>query len=165
MIFTTDKNLLLHKVKNATGTHASSSIAQTVDSVRTHNNGAAPTASNMAHAVDNKAALRNELRAGEVPEAAIKSSPFATINISPTESPRSTLDPDRISATYFESDTDVPSDCGARDLWLQYLLPERVIACSVGDNFRGNSETPCMEIHATSAVVVQQPLSTLTTPM
>lgn len=45
------------------------------------------------------------------------------------------LDPDRLYATYFEGDDNVDEDTEARDLWLQYLPPERVIGCSAKDNF------------------------------
>lgn len=45
------------------------------------------------------------------------------------------LDPDRIYATYFEGDDNVGEDTEARDFWLQYLPPERVIGCSAADNF------------------------------
>jgi alanyl-tRNA synthetase len=45
------------------------------------------------------------------------------------------MDPDRIYATYFEGDDQVPVDTEARDLWLQYLPKERIIACSAKDNF------------------------------
>ena len=45
------------------------------------------------------------------------------------------LDPDRIYATYFEGDDNVPEDTEARDFWLKYLPKERVIACEAADNF------------------------------
>lgn len=45
------------------------------------------------------------------------------------------LDPDRLYATYFEGDDRVEEDVEARDFWLQYLPPERVIGCSAKDNF------------------------------
>lgn len=45
------------------------------------------------------------------------------------------LNPDRIYATYFQGDDNVPCDNEARDLWLQYLPSERVIGCSARDNF------------------------------
>jgi hypothetical protein len=45
------------------------------------------------------------------------------------------LDPDRIYATYFEGDDKVEEDTEARDFWLKYLPPERVIGCSANDNF------------------------------
>ena len=45
------------------------------------------------------------------------------------------LDPNRIYATYFEGDDNVEEDTEARDFWLRYLPPERVIGCSAKDNF------------------------------
>ena len=45
------------------------------------------------------------------------------------------LDPERVYVTYFEGNEDVEQDTEARDLWLQYLPPERVIGCSAKDNF------------------------------
>jgi alanyl-tRNA synthetase len=37
------------------------------------------------------------------------------------------LDPDRIYATYFRGNDQVEADLEAKELWLQYLPPERVI--------------------------------------
>jgi alanyl-tRNA synthetase len=45
------------------------------------------------------------------------------------------LDPDRLYATYFEGDANVEEDTEARDLWLRYLPPHRVLGCNAGDNF------------------------------
>jgi alanyl-tRNA synthetase len=45
------------------------------------------------------------------------------------------LNPERLYATYFEGDDHVEEDTEARDLWLQYLPPDRVIGCSARDNF------------------------------
>jgi len=45
------------------------------------------------------------------------------------------LNPDQMYATYFRGDDNVPMDTEARDFWLQYLPPERVIACDATDNF------------------------------
>ena len=45
------------------------------------------------------------------------------------------LDPERIYATYFEGDDNVEQEVEARDFWLQYLPPERVIGCQAADNF------------------------------
>ena len=45
------------------------------------------------------------------------------------------LNPDRLYATYFQGDNSVPEDSEARDLWLRYLPPERVIGCDAKDNF------------------------------
>ena len=61
------------------------------------------------------------------------------------------LDADRLYATYFEGNDQVPADTEARDMWLQYLPPERVIGCGAGDNFWEMGDTgpcgPCSEIH------------------
>jgi alanyl-tRNA synthetase len=45
------------------------------------------------------------------------------------------LDPERLYATYFEGNGDIPADTAARDCWLQYLPAERVLACGMKDNF------------------------------
>jgi len=45
------------------------------------------------------------------------------------------LKPEQMYATYFEGNEAVPCDEAARDFWLQYLPPERVIACNAKDNF------------------------------
>lgn len=37
------------------------------------------------------------------------------------------LDPDRIYATYFQGNDQVEADLEAKELWQQYLPPERVI--------------------------------------
>ena len=61
------------------------------------------------------------------------------------------LDPNSLYATYFEGNDQVPADTEARDLWLQYLPPDRVIACCAKDNFWEMGDTgpcgPCTEIH------------------
>eukprot|EP00300_Choanocystis_sp_HF-7_P005668 c14206_g1_i1.p1 GENE.c14206_g1_i1~~c14206_g1_i1.p1 ORF type:complete len:990 (+),score=232.21 c14206_g1_i1:437-2971(+) len=61
------------------------------------------------------------------------------------------LDPDRLYATYFEGDANVPPDTEARDRWLKYLAPHRVIASGAKDNFWEMGATgpcgPCSEIH------------------
>eukprot|EP00529_Nitzschia_sp_RCC80_P003857 CAMPEP_0113505714 /NCGR_PEP_ID=MMETSP0014_2-20120614/35480_1 /TAXON_ID=2857 /ORGANISM="Nitzschia sp." /LENGTH=1046 /DNA_ID=CAMNT_0000401077 /DNA_START=301 /DNA_END=3441 /DNA_ORIENTATION=- /assembly_acc=CAM_ASM_000159 len=61
------------------------------------------------------------------------------------------LDPERLYATYFEGDDSVDVDTEARDFWLQYLPPERVIGCNAADNFWEMGDTgpcgPCSEIH------------------
>lgn len=61
------------------------------------------------------------------------------------------LDPDRIYATYFEGDGNVEEDTEARDHWLKYLPPERVIGCCSVDNFWEMGDTgpcgPCSEVH------------------
>ena len=61
------------------------------------------------------------------------------------------LDPDRIYATYFEGDDQVPADEEARDFWLQFLPENRVIPCSAKDNFWEMGDVgpcgPCSEVH------------------
>jgi alanyl-tRNA synthetase len=61
------------------------------------------------------------------------------------------MDPDRIYATYFEGDDNVPADTEARDFWLQYLPANRVIACDAADNFWEMGDVgpcgPCSELH------------------
>ena len=63
------------------------------------------------------------------------------------------IDPDRLYASYFEGNDaiNVPMDTEARDYWLQYLPPERVLPFGMEDNFWEMGETgpcgPCSEIH------------------
>lgn len=61
------------------------------------------------------------------------------------------LDPDRLYATYFQGDENVEEDLEAKEFWLQYLPPERVLGCSAKDNFWEMGDTgpcgPCSEIH------------------
>ena len=61
------------------------------------------------------------------------------------------LDPERLYATYFEGDDNVPMDTEARDYWLQYLPAERVLPCGAADNFWDMGDTgpcgPCTEVH------------------
>jgi len=63
------------------------------------------------------------------------------------------LDPNRIYATYFQGDPEqgVPCDDEARDLWLRYMPPERVIPFDAKDNFWEMGDTgpcgPCTELH------------------
>jgi hypothetical protein len=45
------------------------------------------------------------------------------------------LDSERIYATYFQGDENVPEDTEARDMWLKYLPADRVIGCDAQDNF------------------------------
>ena len=61
------------------------------------------------------------------------------------------LEPERLYATYFAGDDQVPEDTEARDYWRQYLPDDRVIPCDAKDNFWEMGETgpcgPCTEIH------------------
>lgn len=54
------------------------------------------------------------------------------------------LDPARLYATYFEGNADTPCDDEARERWLQYLPPERVLPFGAKDNFWEMGATgPC----------------------
>ncbi|KAG7346035.1 alanyl-tRNA synthetase [Nitzschia inconspicua] len=61
------------------------------------------------------------------------------------------LDKSRLYATYFGGDEFTPPDDEARDIWLQYLPPERVLPFDAKDNFWEMGATgpcgPCTEIH------------------
>jgi len=65
------------------------------------------------------------------------------------------LEPDRLYATYCEGDLHkggtVPPDDETRELWLQYLPPERVLKGNMKDNFWEMGDTgpcgPCTELH------------------
>jgi len=61
------------------------------------------------------------------------------------------LDEDRLYATYFEGNEDVPADLEAKEYWMQYLPEDRIIASNAKDNFWEMGETgpcgPCTEIH------------------
>ncbi|KAL7558981.1 hypothetical protein ACA910_006321 [Epithemia clementina (nom. ined.)] len=61
------------------------------------------------------------------------------------------LDHSRLYATYFEGNEQTPTDSEARELWLQYLPPDRVLPFSAKDNFWEMGATgpcgPCTEIH------------------
>ncbi|KAL8199962.1 hypothetical protein R6Q57_013530 [Mikania cordata] len=64
-----------------------------------------------------------------------------------------TLPTDRIYATYFGGDEKLglPADNEARDIWLKYLPPARVLPFGCKDNFWEMGDTgpcgPCTEIH------------------
>ena len=61
------------------------------------------------------------------------------------------MDPERLYATYFGGDDSSPCDDEAREIWLQYLPPERVLPFDAKDNFWEMGATgpcgPCTEIH------------------
>ena len=63
------------------------------------------------------------------------------------------LDPARLYATYFGGDDaqGLPADTEARDLWLRFLPPARVLPFGCADNFWEMGEVgpcgPCTEIH------------------
>ncbi len=63
------------------------------------------------------------------------------------------LPADRLYATYFGGDESqgLEPDTEARDCWLRYLPPERVLPCDMKDNFWEMGDTgpcgPCSEIH------------------
>jgi alanyl-tRNA synthetase len=54
------------------------------------------------------------------------------------------MNPDRLYATYFAGNEDTPCDDEARELWLQYLPPDRVLPFGAKDNFWEMGATgPC----------------------
>lgn len=61
------------------------------------------------------------------------------------------LDPNRLYATYFGGDESSPCDDEAREIWLKFLPPERVLPFDAKDNFWEMGATgpcgPCTEIH------------------
>jgi len=61
------------------------------------------------------------------------------------------LDPSRLYATYFGGNKDSPVDTVAREIWLKYLPPGRVLPFDAEDNFWEMGATgpcgPCTEIH------------------
>ncbi|MFO0874755.1 MAG: alanine--tRNA ligase [Phycisphaerales bacterium] len=63
------------------------------------------------------------------------------------------VEPDRLYATYFRGDprTGLAPDHEARDIWLQFLPPDRVLPGGMKDNFWEMGDTgpcgPCSEIH------------------
>lgn len=69
------------------------------------------------------------------------------------------LDPDRLYATYFEGDENVEADLEAKELWLQYLPEDRVIASNAADNFW---EVSCMVVIMVYRCCFNQNLCVLT---
>ncbi|KAL9190364.1 hypothetical protein ACHAXT_007575 [Thalassiosira profunda] len=61
------------------------------------------------------------------------------------------LDPERLYASYFAGDEQTPCDDEAREIWLKFLPPERVLPFDAKDNFWEMGATgpcgPCVEIH------------------
>ena len=61
------------------------------------------------------------------------------------------LPEDRLYASYFGGDESTPADLEARDIWLKYLPPNRVLPVDAADNFWEMGATgpcgPCVEIH------------------
>ncbi|KAI3917671.1 hypothetical protein MKW98_021433 [Papaver atlanticum] len=61
------------------------------------------------------------------------------------------LPSDRIYATYFDGDDNLEVDEEARDIWLKFLPPDRVLPFGCKDNFWEMGDTgpcgPCTEIH------------------
>lgn len=54
------------------------------------------------------------------------------------------LDPQRLYATYFAGDECTPEDVEAREIWLRFLPPDRVIPFGAKDNFWEMGATgPC----------------------
>ena len=54
------------------------------------------------------------------------------------------LDPERLYATYFGGDAETPVDEEAREIWLRFLPPERVLPFDAKDNFWEMGATgPC----------------------
>jgi alanyl-tRNA synthetase len=61
------------------------------------------------------------------------------------------LDPERLYATYYEGDDNLPADTDAQKIWSKHLPPSRILACPAKDNFWEMGDTgpcgPCTEIH------------------
>lgn len=60
------------------------------------------------------------------------------------------LDVDRMYATYFEGDENIPEDTESRDIWQQYLPANHIVKGNKKDNFwslGGGPSGPCTEIH------------------
>ena len=61
------------------------------------------------------------------------------------------LDKERMYATYFEGNEEIPEDVESREIWKKYLNESRIVPSSMDDNFwRAADEGPCgasTEIH------------------
>ena len=60
------------------------------------------------------------------------------------------LDPARLYVTYFGGDENTPCDDETREIWLQFLPPERVLPFDAKDNFweMGATSPPMREEHS-----------------
>ena len=61
------------------------------------------------------------------------------------------LDPTRLYASYYAGDDSTPPDDEAKNIWLRFLPPDRVLPFDASDNFWEMGATgpcgPCTEIH------------------